>query len=876
MEPFSIILQALASTGDSSKDSRSPRGRSTVEWLEVLTGAEDAPDAHKAFQRQMFAAAVNAVATMSEHGPLVLILEDLHWSGPAGQQLLTYLIKHTSSCRMLILATHRNTPPDRSAAFVETIASIQGADGVLRLDLGPLRSEHIAEFLRRDGGVSPESAASAAVSLRKQTGGNPYFVRELWRYLRSLGGIKAMSDVAAAPASVRDAFHGRLRRLGARATEIAGLAAVIGEEIEPAVLCESCDHPVAEVLSAVDACVDAGLMLPMNDSEDAFRFTHALARQSVLDLTPISVRMRFHARVARVIERRPATRRRIQRLAHHYASAHSLGYADKAVHYLLDAAANAVSSLAHRDAARLYERAAELITEPSKRDAVLLDAVQHHIYAGDFARARELVEQVATAGGSAQRLSAAIAFEAASWRPGLPGHRAVELLTAAIGRVAGELTDADAIRALAGLGRAYAFTSDRERASANLAKAIKLARATGDDVLLMEALSAGLWERRSPAYAITLRQRAVNLCDLARERGNLVLLGPAAHHRAMAGYVFGEPAELDAGYRELAGVAQSTGQAYFEYFAGGVAYGRQFITGDFLAAERTCAALVRLGLSFGTDDTNGPFGVQSFMVRRESGQLDQVRPLITGDEDPAAFWAPGLLALYTEFGMREPMTRVMRWILDRDVLRDEKSAQWPMVLAFLTEAALTLEDAAAAARLRPALEQFAGRNLVGEPFVALFGSADRYIGAVDSLLRQGDPDLTLAAALEMDTRMAAPVHVALTLASTIIHLRRARGTEAHVQTLLRQTHAIAGPLRLERVIRMVGHLPAVSRLGGLTAREVEVLRLVGAGLGNREIGKRLFITENTAANHVRSILAKTGAKNRTQAARYAIDHGLML
>ena len=39
---------------------------------------------------------------------------------------------------------------------------------------------------------------------------------------------------------------------------------------------------------------------------------------------------------------------------------------------------------------------------------------------------------------------------------------------------------------------------------------------------------------------------------------------------------------------------------------------------------------------------------------------------------------------------------------------------------------------------------------------------------------------------------------------------------------------------------------------------------------------RLFITENTAANHVRSILAKTGAKNRTQAARYAIDHGLLL
>ena len=62
---------------------------------------------------------------------------------------------------------------------------------------------------------------------------------------------------------------------------------------------------------------------------------------------------------------------------------------------------------------------------------------------------------------------------------------------------------------------------------------------------------------------------------------------------------------------------------------------------------------------------------------------------------------------------------------------------------------------------------------------------------------------------------------------------------------------------------------------GLTEREVEVLARIREGLGNREIGLRLFITQNTAANHVRSILAKTGAANRTQAARYATDHGLL-
>ena len=68
--------------------------------------------------------------------------------------------------------------------------------------------------------------------------------------------------------------------------------------------------------------------------------------------------------------------------------------------------------------------------------------------------------------------------------------------------------------------------------------------------------------------------------------------------------------------------------------------------------------------------------------------------------------------------------------------------------------------------------------------------------------------------------------------------------------------------------------PAVSRPDGLSAREVDVLRLVARGLSNREIGRELFISEHTAANHIRSILRKTGCANRTEAAGYAHRHGL--
>lgn len=59
--------------------------------------------------------------------------------------------------------------------------------------------------------------------------------------------------------------------------------------------------------------------------------------------------------------------------------------------------------------------------------------------------------------------------------------------------------------------------------------------------------------------------------------------------------------------------------------------------------------------------------------------------------------------------------------------------------------------------------------------------------------------------------------------------------------------------------------------GGLSARETEVLRLVGAGATNREIAARLFISAGTARNHVSSVLRKLGLRDRTQAALYASE-----
>jgi DNA-binding NarL/FixJ family response regulator len=61
----------------------------------------------------------------------------------------------------------------------------------------------------------------------------------------------------------------------------------------------------------------------------------------------------------------------------------------------------------------------------------------------------------------------------------------------------------------------------------------------------------------------------------------------------------------------------------------------------------------------------------------------------------------------------------------------------------------------------------------------------------------------------------------------------------------------------------------------LTSREIEVLELVGRGLSNRAIAQELFISENTVKYHLRNILQKLGAQNRTEAVTYAMRKGLL-
>ncbi|MDW0118660.1 response regulator transcription factor [Sporosarcina thermotolerans] len=85
------------------------------------------------------------------------------------------------------------------------------------------------------------------------------------------------------------------------------------------------------------------------------------------------------------------------------------------------------------------------------------------------------------------------------------------------------------------------------------------------------------------------------------------------------------------------------------------------------------------------------------------------------------------------------------------------------------------------------------------------------------------------------------------------------------------TSQVLTELRVNNHANMT-ELPA--RLKELSDREVEVLNLLGEGLNNREIADALFITEGTVKNHVSNVIQKLGLRDRTQAAIYAVRHGI--
>ena len=833
------------------------------------------------FSPQLFRAVSDALTATAAQQPVLLVLEDLHWAGESALRLLQWVVEHCRVGPLLVLVTHRLLHPQRSSALLKVSSNLYRHEHVGRLDLDGLSAEDITAYLRLTFRTPVGTARTAAAVLRDHTSGNPFLLLEVCRTMTSAGDLAALAHgELRTPVSVRAATSARLADLESAARTILETAAVIGERFPASLLCLTLGEgsvPAEQVIAGLDELI-AGEWIQAGDGPDTFRFPHALARSSVLDAMPALRRAQAHAAVARTLELRyPAAQNRVQRLAHHYANATALGYRDQAARYLRRSAELAVGVLAHADAGELFVQAADLTADPVACTELRLAAADNFLRATHLTRVKELSVQVLDTGTPSQMLRAAVAFESACWRSGERGEPAIEILQSALDSCAVDAAGPDRIRALAARGRAEAFAGHQEAAAITSSVAIAHAREHGDPALLAWVLEASIVDSFG-IHGMTERlARAEEVSLLADETNALHHLGVASNQRCAIHYTRGRPAQLAAAHSDQARVAIATGQLYWQWAMNNVACGMQLAAGDLQGAAQAARRSLSLVSSFDSGRTGGEgsWSLQEYMVRRESGTLSSIGALITGQEDDTRAWRPGLLALYTELGRYDAAQPLLGKVLDEvGVLR--RSGTWPAVLVFLVEAATRLRDGAAARRLHPLAREYAGLNVLGSEFLAVFGSGDRLLGCLESVL--GLPTATdrFVSALEMDTRMGSSLHQATTLAEHVLHLRTLRTPGPDIQGLTRRAADLAETFDLGRVRTLLALEPdatAPPRSDGLTDREREVLSLVGRGLSNADIAAALTISVHTAANHIRSILSKTGCANRTQAAIVAAGQG---
>lgn len=824
----------------------------------------------------LFDAVAGLFRALARERPIALVLDDLHWARLPTLALLDHLVEACLDARILVLAAFRTTAPDRSEELAAHVAALHRLDGVRRLDLCGLDTDAIAQYVSLRSGLPVKAVRSHAALLRDLTGGNPFFLRELWADLESRGGISALDTRQRVPTSIGDTLAGRVAQLDEELRQAIELAAVLGDSFDLATVAAAGGGGRAQAMAFVDSAIAVGLIEPVEPARGRYSFVHMLTRQAVLDRLPSARRSSLHARAAEALERQPLDAALVTRLAHHYLAAGLLGYHDKALHYCRKAGKLAEGSLAFEEAGAWFERAASLPEcGVADRDEMLLAAGADYTRACQFPRARELYERLCATADPPARLAAAVGFEDATWRPGILGSRAATLLSSALDECGLSEQDPTYVRAAASLGRALALAGELGRAREVGTRATILARQLGDDATVLHAVTASMWHATGPGLAEPQLARSAEIQRISRERHDYETLAAAANFRATAGYLLGRPDDLKEGITDAQRSAQATGLAYYRHVYYCLRHADAFLRGDFEGAWKWAEEVLRHNAGFADGMADGPHGVQTFMTHRETGALPRFRALFDGTEPLAGRWVPGLVAMYTELGLESGVRRALDHLMGQDLDAGTEDARWPMELAFMVEAALSIEDGDALVALRPRLAEYEGMNLAAGTLIAVFGSANRYIGRAAACL--GDDraaEQNFDTALDVDSRTGSVVHTAETLAHYALFTAKT-GQRDRARQLARKARALAEPIGQLRVQRLLDTMEPAGGPDGLTAREVQVLRLVAAGLSNHEIGARIHISANTAANHVRSILIKTGSANRTQAAIYGAQHNLV-
>ena len=250
-------------------------------------------------RQRVLEALMSQLAGLARRQPVLMIFEDLHWIDPTSLEVLGRTVDRIKTLPALLVVTFR---PEFNAPWV-------GQPHVTSLTLNRL-GEHEAAALIADLVGNKALPADVTAEIVERTDGIPLFVEEMTKAVleaESEGAARrtvaaVSSPVLAVPASLHASLMARLDRLGP-AKEVAQIGSAIGREFSHALLVSVVRKPEAELGSALNRLVQAGLLSRQGVPPHAtYLFKHALVQDAAYGTLLREPRRALHARIAETLE----------------------------------------------------------------------------------------------------------------------------------------------------------------------------------------------------------------------------------------------------------------------------------------------------------------------------------------------------------------------------------------------------------------------------------------------------------------------------------------------------------------------------------------------------------------------------------------------
>ena len=809
--------------------------------------------------------------------PVVIVLDDLHWSDGASLELIAALMRRTIDAPVLLALGFRSgqAPPTLSAALA--------APAVTLLEVRALSAPECAVLT----GHEPAGRRQAAIF--SASGGNPFYALQLARAARapatSSGGDRIAVDTGV-PRTVAAALLAELDALDADARALIDAASVAGDPFEPELACAIAALAPEDGIAALDELLDARLLHP-TPVPRRFTFRHPLVRRAVYETTGGGWRLAAHERAAEALAERgaaPAAR------AHHVEQSAVHGDAD-AIAVLL-AAGEATAPRAPAAAARWYAAALRLMPDgdAGARLQAQVGLARALGSTGDLERCvATLLAALELVPADDDRTRVTLTAGCAAAEHFLGRHmQARERLTATLAALPDQ-SSAEAVIVLLALTAGGILTVDHDDGRDYARRALEGARALGDPALIGAAASALAHASANAGVA----DEVASAIDLAAENLDRVPDETLARHLEAANRLawaeFLGERYVDAARHAARGVAvaRATGQDQFVPLLAGVHSLSAMRSGDLVAAAALCEEALETAEVTANDYVTSWVLTIVAHVRMAEGDLEAARraaeravALVEG--------VPGsrivsiaqirLAATCHELGDLPGGVDAVLEAAGGDEFSRVRS-DWTV---FYAESTARVE--LAGGRIEPA-DRLAARaeakaDELGFPLA--IAVAQRARAAV--LLARDEPTAAGDLAQESATaaaRAGAPLEAARSQALAGRALAAA-GQRPRAVELLREaerTFDAAGAARdraearheLRRLgARVEPRGPATRADGGLdslSAREREVADLVMARRTNREIAGLLFLSEKTVESHLRNVFAKLGVASRVDVAR---------